>query len=39
MQIVMQFEIYSHYINKWNGVRQTISSEYVYIKTLHTLSQ
>ena len=37
----MQFEIhsYSHYINKWHGVRQNISSEYIYVKTFYTLSQ
>ena len=28
-----------HYINKWHRVRKTISSEYVYVKTLYTLSQ
>ena len=27
------------YINKWHGIRQTISSEYVYVSTLYTLSQ
>ena len=32
-------DIYIHYINKWHGVRQTISSEYVYVKILYTLSQ
>ena len=29
------WNIFSHYINKWHGIRQTISSEYVYVKTLH----
>ena len=32
----MQFD----YINKWHRIRQTILiSEYVYVKTLYTLSQ
>ena len=31
--------IYSHCINKWHGVRQTISSKHVYVKALYTLSQ
>ena len=36
----MQFEIYIVITNsKWHGIRQTISSEYVYAKTLYTLSQ
>ena len=30
--------IYSHYINKWHGIRQTASNEYVYLKTLYTYS-
>ena len=33
------WNIYSHYMNIWHGIRQTISSEYVYVKTLYTLSQ
>ena len=32
------WNIYSHYINKWHGIRQTISSEYVYVKTQYKLS-
>ena len=31
--------IYIHHINKWHGVRQTISSEYVFVKILYRLSQ
>ena len=31
--------IYSHYMNKWHGVLQTMSGEYVYVKMLYTLSQ
>ena len=33
------WNIYSHHINSWHGVKQTISNEYVYAKTLYTLSQ
>ena len=34
------WNIYSHfYTNKWHGIRPTISSEYVYVKSLYALSQ
>ena len=32
------WNISSHYMNKWHGVRQTISNEYVYVKTLYTIT-
>ena len=35
----MQFEIYRDYIYKWHRIRQAISSEYIYVETLYTLSQ
>ena len=31
----MQFD----YINKWHGIRHRILRDYVYVKTLYTLSQ
>ena len=33
------WNIYSHYMNKWHRVLQTMSAEYVYVKMLYTLRQ